>query len=102
MTWYGGLAAVAVFVLVGGIAWTRRHRWSNADFYGGCVGLLLLAVAGMGWLLSASERDREAACVRLYAQARTHADTMQIAIRCELGDEHQTTVVPMPIVIPTR
>jgi hypothetical protein len=71
------------------------------------VGLILLVIVGLVmwgiWLsVKHSVREREAACAHLWQISRTHDDTVKITMRCELGDESTTTVVPMPIFIPTR
>lgn len=57
--------------------------------------------AGVWRQIQAERRDHERACAHLWRLSQTHDDTVKITMRCELGDESSTTVVPVPIFLPS-
>jgi hypothetical protein len=68
------------------------YEWRELIVVGGVIFVFLaLIAAGL-----ASESNRKhAACERMWAAARTSADTIAVLAKCELGDEPQTVVVPV-------
>lgn len=76
----------------------------------GLVIVLLLALTALGLLIYfVAKEDKRAdahkaqVCVEAMQMARTSADSIAVKLRCDLPEpETGTTVVPMPIIIPSR
>jgi hypothetical protein len=61
------------------------------------VGIIALAVHEG----NKEEQTRIAACQHAMVVARTSADSVAVVLKCEMPEDEKTTVVPMPIIIPS-
>ena len=90
--------ALALVVVGGFIVWHDVNSYSHGlKSLLGMVFVVIGLVMGAGTIAAHYKREQ---CNRLFAMARTHSDSMQIAIRCYGPTDH--TVTTMPVIIHGR
>lgn len=75
------------------------EEWWPAVLLGVLIVGLLALLLYYGIEKSAARTE---ACAHAMSLAATRRDSMDVVMRCEIQDEDNTVVVPMPIYVPSR
>lgn len=89
-----------VGIALGVYAWRAPVHHEGRSTAAIIVGVVALMAAVIVPLIDASERQEAAACARMLAASRTHADSFAVQMRCEFPQPSRTTVAPVPVIVP--